>query len=101
MVLESKLVSNMVLEREVLDSSTLVVLVGWRFQEDSIVDNTAAAAWSTIAWTCSGGRLETGVVGVVLGWGVTVVFAGGLVGEVNCVMGSTTVYFDCWKRADT
>ena len=49
MVPESKLVSNMALEQEVLDSSTLVVLVGWRFWEDSIVDNTAAAAWSMIA----------------------------------------------------
>ena len=51
MVSESKLVSNMVLEQEVLDSSTSVVLVGWHFREDSIVDNTAAAAWSMMAWT--------------------------------------------------
>ena len=49
MVLESKLVSNMALEWEVLDSNTLVVLVGWCFLEDSIADNTAAAAWSIIA----------------------------------------------------
>ena len=41
MVSESKLVSNMALGREVLDSSTLVVLVGWRFRDDSIADNTA------------------------------------------------------------
>ena len=65
----------MALEREVLDSSTSVVLVGWCFREDSIADNTAPTApWSTIAWTCSGGRLEMGVVGVVLGGGFTVVF---------------------------
>ena len=51
MASESKLVSNIALEQEVLDSSTLVVVVGWRFREDSIVDNTAVAAWSTMAWT--------------------------------------------------
>ena len=51
MVSESKLVSNMALEQEVLDSSTSVVLVGWRFREDSIADNTAAAAWLIMAWT--------------------------------------------------
>ena len=44
MVSESKLVSNMVLEWEVLDPSTSVVLVGWHFQEESIADSTAAAA---------------------------------------------------------
>ena len=49
MVSESKLVSNMALEREVLDSSTLVVLVGWRFRDDSIADTAAAVAWTTIA----------------------------------------------------
>ena len=49
MVLESKIVSNMALEREVLDSSTSVVLVGWRFREDSIADKTASTAWSMIA----------------------------------------------------
>ena len=51
MVSESKLVSNIALEQEVLDSSTLVVLVGWCFWEDSIADNTGAAAWSKMAWT--------------------------------------------------
>ena len=91
----------MALEQEVLDSSTLVVLVGWRFQEDSIADNTAAADWLTMTWTCSGGRLETDGVGVMLSWGCNVVFAGGLDGGVEHVMGSTTVYLDCWTRGET
>ena len=87
--------------REVLDSSTSVVLVGWHFWEDSIADNTAAAAWSTMAWTCSGGRLETDGVAVTLVWGFNMVFAGGHDGKVECAMGSTTVYLDCWTRAET
>ena len=70
--------------------------MGWRFHEDWIVDNTAAAPWSTMAWIRSGGWIEMGVVGVMLGGRFTVVFAGGLDGEVDCVLGSTTVYFDCW-----
>ena len=91
----------MALEREGLDTSSSVVLVGWRFREDSIADNTAAAAWSTMAWTCSEDKLETDGVGVTLGWGFNVVFTGGLDEDVERVMGSTTVYLDCWTRAET
>ena len=49
--------TNMVLEQEVVDSSTSVVLVGWRFLEESIADRTTVATLSRMAWTCSGGRL--------------------------------------------
>ena len=36
-----------------------------------------------MAWTCSGGRLETGGVGVTVVWGFGVVIAGGLDGEIE------------------
>ena len=54
-----------------------------------------------MVWNFPGGRLGTDGVGVMLGWVFNVVFAGGLVGEVECIMGSTNVCLDCWTRAET
>ena len=100
-VSELKLVSNMSLGQEVLDSNTSDVLVGCRFWEELIADKTAAAAWSTMAWTCSGGRLETGGVGVTVVWGFGVVIAGGLNGEVIYAIGAINVCLDCCNQVET
>ena len=54
-----------------------------------------------MAWTCSGGRLETDGVGVTVVWVFKVVFDGGLDGEVEFAIGSTNMCLDCCTRAET
>ena len=91
----------MALEWEVLDSSTSVVLVGWRILEESIADRTTAAALSMMAWPFSGGRLGTGGVGAGLCVLFAAVLAKGLVGGCTCGVVSSPERFVCWIRADT
>ena len=83
---------------------TLILQLLWwvdAFCEELIADKTAAAAWSTMAWTCSGGRHETGGVGVTVFWGFGVVNAGGLDGEVEFAIGTINMCLDCCNKAET
>ena len=54
-----------------------------------------------MAWTCSGGRLETGGVGVTVVWKFGVVIPGGLDGEVEFAIGTINVCLDCCNKAET